>query len=310
MSPQAGRDDTFDACDLTCTSRDCAVDDQAQAAEVAHLRKRRRMPGRSWTMRTAPQMRHRLQGSETVHAPSARRVTAVSCNCRSADSLVSANLMPSDDASVCLQGSSGHLASECSMSSRAQLPSGEPIALQVQQLEGLAEKYVAVMAQNAALHNEVQDLKGSIRVFCRVRPAGTTGDNSPPCTSASVDGEVCDVIRLARKADTVLSNCKMLPGAASDGICACWGAVCQLPLRHVCMTRMQLAIDVRGQQKLFKYDRVFGGRASQAEVYEDTKQLVRSVLDGEPRVPWCLAALPACDLRPFMLLPASGRQLT
>lgn len=61
----------------------------------------------------------------------------------------------------------------------------------MQQLEGLAEKYVAVVAQNTALHNEVQDLKGSIRVFCRVRPAGTTGDDSPPCTSASVDGEVC-----------------------------------------------------------------------------------------------------------------------
>ena len=47
---------------------------------------------------------------------------------------------------------------------------------------------------------------------------------------------------------------------------------------------MQLAIDVRGQQKLFKYDRVFGNGASQAEVYEDTKPLVRSVLDGEPRM--------------------------
>lgn len=71
----------------------------------------------------------------------------------------------------------------------------------MQQLEGLAEKYVAVVAQNAALHNEVQDLKGSIRVFCRVRPAGTTGDDSPPCTSASVDGEVCDVVWLAGGAE-------------------------------------------------------------------------------------------------------------
>jgi kinesin family member C2/C3 len=65
-----------------------------------------------------------------------------------------------------------------------------PHVLQVQQLEAMTEKYVAVLAQNAALHNEVQDLKGSIRVFCRVRPAGTTGDPSPPCTCASVDGEV------------------------------------------------------------------------------------------------------------------------
>lgn len=47
-----------------------------------------------------------------------------------------------------------------------------------------------VVAANAVLHNEVQDLKGSIRVFCRVRPTGATGDHSPPCTTASVDGEV------------------------------------------------------------------------------------------------------------------------
>jgi hypothetical protein len=47
------------------------------------------------------------------------------------------------------------------------------------------------------------------------------------------------------------------------------------------MVCVQLAIDVRGQQKLFKYDRVFGDCASQAQVYEDTKPLVRSVLDGE-----------------------------
>jgi Microtubule binding len=67
--------------------------------------------------------------------------------------------------------------------------------LQVQQLEVVADKYVGVVAQNAALHNEVQDLKGSIRVFCRVRPAGATGDPSPPCTSASVDGEVHELLQ-------------------------------------------------------------------------------------------------------------------
>jgi len=61
----------------------------------------------------------------------------------------------------------------------------------VGQLEAVAGKYVAVVAANAALHNEVQDLKGSIRVFCRVRPPGATGDASPPCTSVGVDGEVC-----------------------------------------------------------------------------------------------------------------------
>lgn len=50
---------------------------------------------------------------------------------------------------------------------------------------------------------------------------------------------------------------------------------------------LQLAIEVKGQQRMFKYDRVFDGGASQAAVYEDTKPLVRSVLDGAP-----LQALP------------------
>ena len=34
------------------------------------------------------------------------------------------------------------------------------------------------MEENCRLYNEVQDLKGAIRVFCRVRPPGTTGDDS------------------------------------------------------------------------------------------------------------------------------------
>ena len=36
-----------------------------------------------------------------------------------------------------------------------------------------------------------------------------------------------------------------------------------------------------GKRKMFKYDRVFGTDSSQEEVYEDTKALIRSVLDGE-----------------------------
>ena len=36
-----------------------------------------------------------------------------------------------------------------------------------------------------------------------------------------------------------------------------------------------------GGRKQFKYDRVFGSGSTQEEVYEDTKALIRSVLDGE-----------------------------
>ncbi len=35
-----------------------------------------------------------------------------------------------------------------------------------------------------------QDLKGSIRVFCRVRPLGTTGDSTAGCLDIGTDGEL------------------------------------------------------------------------------------------------------------------------
>ena len=45
-------------------------------------------------------------------------------------------------------------------------------------MQGMAEKYRTTQEENRRLYNEVQDLKGNIRVFCRVRPAGATGDGS------------------------------------------------------------------------------------------------------------------------------------
>lgn len=37
-----------------------------------------------------------------------------------------------------------------------------------------------------------------------------------------------------------------------------------------------------GARKLYKFDKVFGTDSTQEEVYEDTKALIRSVLDGQP----------------------------
>lgn len=49
---------------------------------------------------------------------------------------------------------------------------------QVDHLVAIEEKYRATVEENYRLYNEVQDLKGNIRVFCRVRPLGATGDTS------------------------------------------------------------------------------------------------------------------------------------
>ena len=45
---------------------------------------------------------------------------------------------------------------------------------------------------------------------------------------------------------------------------------------------MQVAIQKPGTstRKQYKYDKVFGPESNQEQVYEDTKALIRSVLDG------------------------------
>jgi len=65
-----------------------------------------------------------------------------------------------------------------------------PCFSQLEALEDIAAKHRAAVLDNARLYNQVQDLRGAIRVFCRVRPAGATGDGSPPCVEVGVDGEV------------------------------------------------------------------------------------------------------------------------
>ena len=54
----------------------------------------------------------------------------------------------------------------------------------MEDLSAVAERYRGTVEENRRLYNEVQDLKGNIRVFCRVRPPGATGDPSPGARSA------------------------------------------------------------------------------------------------------------------------------
>lgn len=61
---------------------------------------------------------------------------------------------------------------------------------ELQRYAGLQTKYKAIQDENRSLYNTVQDLRGSIRVFCRVRPAGVTGDNSASVVEIGDDGAV------------------------------------------------------------------------------------------------------------------------
>ena len=69
--------------------------------------------------------------------------------------------------------------SECAQTCNGLLvPGATWLPVQVASMQGIAEKYRVTMEENRRLYNEVQDLKGNIRVFCRVRPPGATGDGS------------------------------------------------------------------------------------------------------------------------------------
>ncbi|XP_061681936.1 kinesin-like protein KIFC1 [Syngnathoides biaculeatus] len=91
------------------------------------------------------------------------------------------------------------------------------------------------------LHNTVQELKGNIRVFCRVRPL--------------VDGGLSDHIQLPandNKAITLAKTEESHTGKSAD----------------------------TQKNYTFSFDHVFGPNASQQEIFEEISLLVQSALDG------------------------------
>jgi kinesin family protein C1 len=92
------------------------------------------------------------------------------------------------------------------------------------------------------LHNEMQDLKGNVRVICRVRPL--LGREVP-------DGANFIFAKNAQEVTVEASPIGISGGASAS------------PVRHQ-----------------FKFDRVFTPAATQAEVFEEISHLVQSSLDG------------------------------
>ncbi|XP_008329180.1 kinesin-like protein KIFC1 isoform X2 [Cynoglossus semilaevis] len=91
------------------------------------------------------------------------------------------------------------------------------------------------------LHNTIQELKGNIRVFCRVRPLLTSG--------------------LSKHIQLPVSDNKMITLAKTEE-------------SHTGKTA-----DTQKNYN-FSFDRVFGPQASQHEVFEEISLLVQSALDG------------------------------
>ncbi|KAK6785704.1 hypothetical protein RDI58_019159 [Solanum bulbocastanum] len=103
-------------------------------------------------------------------------------------------------------------------------------------LEIASSSYHKVLEENRLLYNQVQDLKGTIRVYCRVRPFLS----GPPDMQSTVDyiGENGDI---------------MIVNPRKQG---------------------------KDARKIFTFNKVFGTKVTQQQIYVDTQPLVRTVLDG------------------------------
>ncbi|KAM0982952.1 hypothetical protein ACFX2J_015678 [Malus domestica] len=110
------------------------------------------------------------------------------------------------------------------------------LGVKLQALADASENYHALLAENRKLFNEIQDLRGNIRVFCRIRPF-LPGQKEKK-TSVEHIGENGELVVADRSK----------PGKEGH--------------------------------RLFKFNKVYGSDATQAEVYADTQPLIRSVLDG------------------------------
>jgi kinesin family protein C1 len=106
--------------------------------------------------------------------------------------------------------------------------------------------------QRRLLHNTVQELKGNIRVFCRIRPI-IPSDKMPGGKIAHLNvlhDKSLEVHKL--NADMTLNESSM--NAPASG---------------------------KGPSKIdFNFDRVFGPNATQQQVFDEISQLIQSALDG------------------------------
>lgn len=118
---------------------------------------------------------------------------------------------------------------------------------------GLVKAFPALELRRRDLHNTLQELKGNIRVFCRIRPPLASESNE---ISSQIETLVDDVLNENGKQDLAISK-------HSDS-----------------------SQDMAGHYKsredahMFLFDKVFGQSIPNADVFPEISQLIQSSLDG------------------------------
>ena len=129
----------------------------------------------------------------------------------------------------------------------------ETIAAQIAHIKSVEQQLRNAEALRRKLHNEVQELKGNIRVFTRVRP------NSPAPTEGEASAEGCSVVKPTEPEPGTLCTALSLVGEARTAVDGTAG---------------------KAKTYAFTFDRVLGPSSSQEAMFEDVSDLVQSSLDG------------------------------
>lgn len=112
----------------------------------------------------------------------------------------------------------------------------------------------ALLLRNRQLYHRIQDFKGSIRVYTRIRPVAAN--------DTSGDGAV------------------VAPGRCLDPAAEGEDVVCRPPVGKLSNTGERRPAGRRVEEKRYSFDRVFGPDSTQTQVYEELSPLITSILDG------------------------------
>ena len=102
------------------------------------------------------------------------------------------------------------------------------------ELDEVSGKYKEEQSKRKKLLNELEDIKGKVRVYCRERPFSKKEKADP---------------------EKFVDCCRITDD-------------------------LSITVGAKGRPKDYNFDSVFGPNSTQEDVFEDTKRLIQSAIDG------------------------------